>query len=137
MRAAILNGDFTVDKVESKPQKRNPYPPFTTSTLQQDASRKLGFSSSRTMQVAQKLYEGFEIDGETQGLITYMRTDGVQIAKEAIDACRDVISAIMAAIIFPMRRGSTRPRPRTPRKPMKQSARSVWRAIPRRPAVSR
>jgi len=92
LEAAILNGDFSVDKVESKPQKRNPYPPFTTSTLQQDASRRLGFSSSRTMQVAQKLYEGFEIDGETQGLITYMRTDGVQIAKEAVDACRDVIS---------------------------------------------
>ena len=93
LEAAILNGDFSVDSVESKPQKRNPYPPFTTSTLQQEASRKLGFSSSRTMQLAQRLYEGVEIDGETQGLITYMRTDGVQIANEAVSDCRDVISS--------------------------------------------
>jgi len=93
LEAAIRSGDFNVAKVESKPQKRNPYPPFTTSTLQQEASRKLGFSSSRTMQIAQKLYEGVEIDGETQGLITYMRTDGVQMAPEAISSARDVISA--------------------------------------------
>ena len=57
--------------------KRNPYAPFTTSTLQQDASRKLGFSAKQTMQVAQRLYEGVDIGGETVGLITYMRTDGV------------------------------------------------------------
>ncbi len=75
-----------VASVESKPAKRNPFAPFTTSTLQQDASRKLGFSAKRIMQVAQKLYEGIDIGGETVGLITYMRTDGVQIAPEAIDA---------------------------------------------------
>jgi len=77
-----------VDTVEAKPVKRNPSPPFTTSTLQQAASSKLSFSASRTMQIAQKLYEGFDIGGETVGLITYMRTDGVQMAPEAIDAAR-------------------------------------------------
>ena len=59
--------------------RRNPSPPFTTSTLQQEASRKLGFGASRTMRIAQRLYEGVDIGGETVGLITYMRTDGVQI----------------------------------------------------------
>ncbi len=89
--AAIREGRYTIDSVEAKPAKRNPYPPFTTSTMQQEASRKLGFSSARTMQVAQKLYEGVNIDGETTGLITYMRTDGVQIANEAIAEARNVI----------------------------------------------
>jgi DNA topoisomerase-1 len=63
---------------------RNPPPPFTTSTLQQEASRKLGFAPAHTMRIAQRLYEGIDIGGETVGLITYMRTDGVQIAPEAI-----------------------------------------------------
>ncbi len=89
--AAIREGRYKVDAIEVKPARRNPYPPFTTSTLQQEASRKLGFSSSRTMQVAQKLYEGINIAGETTGLITYMRTDGVQIAMEAIADARNVI----------------------------------------------
>ena len=66
-----------IGSVEAKPVKRNPSPPFITSTLQQEASRKLGFNAKRTMQVAQGLYEGVEIGGETVGLITYMRTDGV------------------------------------------------------------
>ena len=88
---AIEASELVVSKVESKPTRRNPQPPFTTSTLQQEASRKLGFSASRTMQVAQKLYEGVDIGGETQGLITYMRTDGVSIAQEALVRCRDVI----------------------------------------------
>ncbi|WP_237151536.1 type I DNA topoisomerase [Oryzibacter oryziterrae] len=89
----FLNGaTFAVTDAESKPQKRNPWAPFTTSTLQQEASRKLGFSAQRTMQVAQRLYEGTDIGGETVGLITYMRTDGVQIAPEAINAARKVIS---------------------------------------------
>jgi DNA topoisomerase I len=83
---------FAVDSVEAKPVKRNPGPPFTTSTLQQAASSKLGFSASRTMQVAQKLYEGIDIGGETVGLITYMRTDGVQMAPEAIDAARSAVA---------------------------------------------
>ncbi|UXT96853.1 type I DNA topoisomerase [Agrobacterium tumefaciens] len=85
----LLDGaTYVVDSVEAKPVKRNPGPPFTTSTLQQAASSRMGFSASRTMQVAQKLYEGIDIGGETVGLITYMRTDGVQMAPEAIDAAR-------------------------------------------------
>ncbi|MBX3506741.1 MAG: type I DNA topoisomerase [Parvibaculum sp.] len=90
--ARIKASRFSVVSVESKPARRNPNPPFTTSTLQQEASRKLGFSASRTMQIAQRLYEGVEIDGETTGLITYMRTDGVQIAPEAVAQARTVIN---------------------------------------------
>ncbi len=82
---------LTVLQVERKTVRRNPSPPFTTSTLQQEASRKLGFGTSRTMQIAQKLYEGFEIDGESVGLITYMRTDSVTLSKDAIEACRRLI----------------------------------------------
>jgi len=91
IKAAIEGQDFRVVSVDKKAAKRNPYPPFTTSTLQMDASRKLGFSAKQTMQVAQRLYEGVDIGGETVGLITYMRTDGVQIAEEALRACRLVI----------------------------------------------
>ena len=83
---------FRVRSVESKPAKRHPQPPFTTSTLQQEASRKLGFAPAHTMRVAQRLYEGVEIGGETIGLITYMRTDGVDMAPEAVAAARQVIS---------------------------------------------
>ena len=82
---------FTVASVESKPQKRNPQPPFTTSTLQQEAQRKLGFDASHTMRIAQRLYEGVDIGGETAGLITYMRTDGVDLAPEALTSARRVI----------------------------------------------
>lgn len=90
---AMLDGaTFKALSVEAKPTKRNPGPPFTTSTLQQAASSGLGFSATRTMQVAQRLYEGMDIGGETAGLITYMRTDGVQMAPEAIDAARDAIA---------------------------------------------
>ncbi len=88
---AVKGGRFGVDSIESKPAKRHPYPPFRTSTLQQEASRKLGFSSSRTMQIAQRLYEGVDIGGETVGLITYMRTDGVDMAPEAVAATRNAI----------------------------------------------
>ena len=91
IESALKGQRYTVDQVESRPTKRHPYPPFTTSTLQQEASRKLGFSSSRTMQIAQRLYEGVDIGGETTGLITYMRTDGVQMAGEAIAATRNAI----------------------------------------------
>jgi DNA topoisomerase I len=89
--AAIETRDFSVAKVERKKTRRNPAPPFTTSTLQQEASRKLRFSAKRTMQVAQRLYEGINIGGDTVGLITYMRTDGVQMAGEAIGASRSLI----------------------------------------------
>lgn len=90
-RTAVQAASFTLTSLEAKPIKRNPAPPFTTSTLQQEASRKLGFNASRTMQVAQKLYEGIAIGGETSGLITYMRTDGVQMAGEAIAGARAAI----------------------------------------------
>ena len=83
-KQALETATFTVASVEAKPVKRHPQPPFTTSTLQQEASRKLGFAPAHTMRVAQRLYEGVDIGGETVGLITYMRTDGVQIAPEAI-----------------------------------------------------
>jgi len=82
---------FKIKDVSSKIHKRNPLAPFTTSTLQQTASSKFGFGASRTMQIAQKLYQGIEIEGETTGLITYMRTDGTQISKEAITEFRDLI----------------------------------------------
>jgi DNA topoisomerase-1 len=82
---------YEVLEVEKKQTKRNPSPPFTTSTLQQEASRKLGFSAKKTMQLAQHLYEGFEVGGETVGLITYMRTDSVNLAQEALFATRDFI----------------------------------------------
>ncbi len=89
----MLDGaSLSVEKVEPKPVKRNPYAPFTTSTLQMDASRWFGFSAKQTMQVAQRLYEGIDIGGETVGLITYMRTDGVQVAPEAIDPIRSQIA---------------------------------------------
>ncbi|MDQ0453989.1 type I DNA topoisomerase [Rhizobium paknamense] len=91
LKALLEGASFAVESVEAKPVKRNPSPPFTTSTLQQAASSKLGFSASRTMQVAQKLYEGVDIGGETVGLITYMRTDGVQMAPEAVQAARAAI----------------------------------------------
>ncbi|MBL42167.1 MAG: DNA topoisomerase I, partial [Rhodospirillaceae bacterium] len=88
----ILESDkYKVLSISAKQTRRNPYAPFTTSTLQQEASRKLRFKARQTMQIAQKLYEGIEISGETTGLITYMRTDGVQIAKEAISNCRETI----------------------------------------------
>ncbi|MGE4043788.1 MAG: type I DNA topoisomerase [Acetobacteraceae bacterium] len=88
-KSLVEAGSFTVGSVERKRVKRNPPPPFTTSTLQQEASRKLGFGAQQIMRLAQQLYEGVEIGGETTGLITYMRTDGVQMAGEAISGIRD------------------------------------------------
>ncbi|MBI0169005.1 MULTISPECIES: type I DNA topoisomerase [Bartonella] len=101
IRNMLDGASYRITSVESKPTKRNPVPPFTTSTLQQAASSKLGFSASRTMQVAQKLYEGIDIGGETTGLITYMRTDGVQIAPEAIEAARNAIHDTFGANYVP------------------------------------
>jgi DNA topoisomerase-1 len=92
-KRAVEAGVFSVSAVEKKRTRRHPPPPFITSTLQQEASRKLGFSSQQTMRLAQQLYEGVEIGGDTVGLITYMRTDGVQLAKEAVSAIRDRIKA--------------------------------------------
>jgi DNA topoisomerase-1 len=85
-------GKLVVSKVEKKQRKRNPTAPFTTSTLQQEASRKLGFTAQRTMRTAQQLYEGIDIGGETVGLISYMRTDSVNLAQEALDEIRDYIA---------------------------------------------
>ncbi len=85
-------GRYLVTAVEKKQRKRNPSPPFTTSTLQQEASRKLGFTAQRTMRTAQQLYEGVDIGGETVGLISYMRTDSVNLAKEAIEEIRALIA---------------------------------------------
>jgi len=92
-KAAVENGLFTVDQVETKPLTRNPPPPFTTSTLQQEAARKLGFSASHTMRVAQQLYE--------DGAITYMRTDGVQMDGSAISAARKAISDLYDGAYIP------------------------------------
>ena len=85
-------GRLTVSKVVKKQRKRNPAAPFTTSTLQQEASRKLGFTAQRTMRTAQQLYEGIDIGGETVGLITYMRTDSVNLAQEALEEIRGFIA---------------------------------------------
>lgn len=90
---AMLNQlSWKVSKVEKKQTRRNPYSPFTTSTLQQEASRKLGMTATRTMRTAQSLYEGTDIGGETVGLITYMRTDGVTLSTEAMTGAREVIT---------------------------------------------
>ena len=82
---------FAVASVERKTVKRNPFPPFTTSTLQQEASRKLGFGAAQTMKIAQRLYEGVDLGGETVGVISYMRTDGVALSQDAIDSGRKLI----------------------------------------------
>jgi DNA topoisomerase-1 len=92
-RRDLETAQFSVASVEAKPARRNPPPPFTTSTMQQEASRKLGFAPAHTMRVAQRLYEGVDIGGETFGLITYMRTDGVFMAPEAIAAIRADIAS--------------------------------------------
>jgi len=89
--AISRHAKYTVGTVEKKQLRRNPQAPFTTSTMQQEASRKLGFGASRTMRTAQRLYEGIEIDGEAVGLITYMRTDGVSISNDAIASARQMI----------------------------------------------
>ncbi|MEY9191220.1 DNA topoisomerase-1 [Bradyrhizobium ottawaense] len=90
-KKALETAAYAVTSVDAKPARRNPQAPFTTSTLQQEASRKYGFAPAHTMRIAQRLYEGIDIGGETTGLITYMRTDGVQIAPEAITQARKVI----------------------------------------------
>jgi len=87
----IKEKKYSIKDITSKIYTRNPSGPFTTSTLQQSASSKLGFGASRTMQIAQRLYQGIEIDGDTKGLITYMRTDGTNISKEAIPLFRKYI----------------------------------------------
>ena len=88
----IINKKYNISDITSKVYTRNPSGPFTTSTLQQASSSKLGFGASRTMQIAQRLYQGIDIEGETVGLITYMRTDGTNISKDAIHSFRNFIT---------------------------------------------
>ena len=89
----VISKKFEISDISSKIVNRNPSGPFTTSTLQQVSSGRLGFGASRTMQIAQKLYQGIEIDGETIGLITYMRTDGTNLSTDAIDTFRKYIKS--------------------------------------------
>jgi DNA topoisomerase-1 len=100
-KAAVQAGNFSVASVERRRVKRNPPAPFTTSTLQQEASRKLGLGAQATMRLAQQLYEGVDLHGETVGLITYMRTDGVQMAREAIDSIRAHVGQVLGADYVP------------------------------------
>jgi DNA topoisomerase I len=98
---AAAHGQLRVTTVEKKQRRRNPSPPFTTSTLQQESARKLGYSASRTMRLAQQLYEGTDIGGEVTGLISYMRTDSVNLAAEAVNEIRDVIKTRYGADHLP------------------------------------
>ena len=100
-KQAVESGTHSVAAVERRRVKRHPPPPFTTSTLQQEASRKLGMGAQATMRAAQQLYEGIELDGETTGLITYMRTDGVQMAREAMQSIRAHVGRVYGAPYVP------------------------------------
>ncbi|MBP0446839.1 type I DNA topoisomerase [Roseomonas sp. SSH11] len=100
-KALVEGGRFSVSSIEKKRVRRNPPPPFTTSTLQQESSRKLGFGAQATMRLAQQLYEGVDIGGETVGLITYMRTDGVQMAREAMMGIRDHVKSAFGENYLP------------------------------------
>lgn len=97
----IKKQKYTVSNRKIEERQKHPYPPYITSTLQQDASRRLGFSTSRTMTLAQHLYEGVEIEGESVGLITYMRTDSVRVAKEAQAAAADLIRSVYGKEYLP------------------------------------
>ena len=99
--AAIEARQFRVESLEKKQVQRHPAPPFATSTLQQEASRKLGFGADRTMRTAQRLFEGVNLNGETVGLITYMRTDSVQLSGEALGACRRQIGQLYGERYLP------------------------------------
>ncbi len=102
----VDNKDLKITDIVSKPARRRPYAPFTTSTMQQEASSKLGFGAARTMQVAQKLYEGMTISGETTGLITYMRTDGITMTQEAIVEARQVVKKMLGDKYLPAKQRS-------------------------------
>lgn len=104
IKEALLSAaqdSLVVQKVDKKQRRRNPSPPFITSTLQQEAIRKLGFTAQRAMRVAQQLYEGMEVDGESVGLITYMRTDSVNLAQEAIQQIRDYVTQAYGSDYIP------------------------------------
>ena len=125
-KRALETASFTVMSVEAKPAKRHPYPPFMTSTLQQEASRKFGFAPAHTMRIAQRLYEGIDVGGETVGLITYMRTDGVDIAPEAIAAARRVIETDYGREYVPGSPRVYQPSRRTRRRRTRRSGRPTW-----------
>ena len=130
---AIRAGRFTIAEVEKKPVKRHPWPPFITSTLQQEAARKLGFAAAKTMKIAQGLYEGVDLGGETVGLITYMRTDGATMAGEAIAESRDVIGEHCTASAMCRSGPESIPRrSRTRRKRTRPSAPPASRGCPRK-----
>ena len=99
--SSINKKKFEITDISSKIINRNPSGPFTTSTLQQTASSRLGFGASRTMQIAQKLYQGIEIEGETIGLITYMRTDGTNLSKDAVSTFRNYIQKEIGSEYLP------------------------------------
>src|SRR3984893_13991535 len=101
LKTVLEGATFQVALVEAKPAKRHPYAPFATSTLQQEASRKLGFAPAITMRLAQRLYEGADINGDTVGLITYMRTDGIELDPSAIAGARQVIEAVYGSAYVP------------------------------------
>jgi DNA topoisomerase-1 len=102
LQEALESGEFTVDSVQEKQRKRNPLPPYITSTLQQDANRRMGYSAKRTMSIAQRLYEGVELGTRgTTALITYMRTDSVRIAKDAQDAAKELIFEKFGSDYYP------------------------------------
>lgn len=101
LRRGAPQGTYRVTGVERKQRKRHPAPPFTTSTLQQEAARKLHFTAQRTMRTAQQLYEGIELQGETVGLISYMRTDSVTLAQDALTEIRAVIKERFGAENLP------------------------------------
>jgi DNA topoisomerase-1 len=94
-------GRLQVNRVKRKQRKRNPAPPFITSTLQQDASRKLGFNANRTMRAAQQLYEGIAVEGLNEGLITYMRTDSVTLSSQALNDIRELVGSRYGADFLP------------------------------------
>ena len=98
----IESGKFTVHSVKSNEKRKHPAPPFTTSNLQQEAGRKLGFTTSKTMQIAQQLYEGVDVAGHgTMGLISYIRTDSVRLSDEAVAAARSMIQSVYGAEYVP------------------------------------
>jgi DNA topoisomerase-1 len=101
LKEALQNQKFSVASVETKRVKRNPAPAFITSTIQQESSRKLGFSAKKTMQLAQNLYEGIKIGGETVALITYMRTDSVNLSREAMEKIRELIAEKYGKVFLP------------------------------------
>ena len=123
----VKRAPHVVTNVERKPVKRHPQPPFTTSTMQQEAARKLGFNATRTMRTAQSLYEGKSLNGEVTGLITYMRTDGVTMAQEAINAARSHINQNYGERYCP-------PAPRMYKTKAKKCAGSARSGSPNRPS---